>query len=149
MKTKMLMSFFTLGFMLFSTFSCKSNQPQNNFSDEQILGMLKSFYTSYIIEDSKMPTNYEKLDSIKSKYCTANLLNKIENQFKKQELDYDPFLNAQDCDIEWLKTLTIRKDTKKSNLYYVSYADNYNNTKITIRLIVVKEKECYKIDSVW
>lgn len=91
-----------------------------------------------------MPPDFEKINSIKKKYCTANLLRKIE----KDELDYDPFLNAQDSNIEWIKTLSVKKDTKENNLYYVSYKDTYNGTQIVIKLIVLKEKESYKIDAI-
>ena len=145
MKTKMLMSLFTLGIILFNMFSCKSNQPQENTSDEQILGMLKSFYSSYITENAKMPLNIAKIKSIEEKYCTINLLSKLENQ----ELDYDPFLKAQDSNIDWLKTLTIKRDSTKQDLYNVSYIEIYSNTKVTIKLIVIKQEEFYKIDSVW
>jgi len=145
MKTKILISFFTLGVMLFNTFNSKSNPMQDKFSDEQILSMLKSFYTSYIIEYSKEPDDFKKINSIKSKYCTTSLLQKI----KKLKLDYDMFLQAHDIDSVMLKTLNIKKDSIRNNLYYVSYLDIFNNKTVTIKLIVVKQKELYKIDAVW
>ena len=128
--------------MLFSTFSCQSNQPSS--TDEQIISMLKDFYTGYITENAKMPTDFAKINLMKKKYCTANLLSKIE----KEELDYDSFLNAQDSNTEWLKTLAVKKDTKENNLYQVSYKDTYNGTQVVIKLIVIKEKESYKIDAI-
>jgi len=128
--------------MLFSAYSCQSNQPGS--TDEQIISMLKDFYTAYIIENAKMPTDYEKINSMKKNYCTANLLNKIE----KEEFDYDPFLNAQDSNIEWLNTLTVKKDIKNDNLYKVSYKDTFSGTQVLIKLIVIKEKESYKINAI-
>ena len=59
MKTKILLSFFALSFMLFSGISCKSQS--SNFNDKEIASMLKDFYTSYIIERSKMPENFMKI----------------------------------------------------------------------------------------
>ena len=91
-----------------------------------------------------MPPNDSIIELIKVKHCTANLINKI----NREEQDFDPFLNAQDCNIEWLKTLSYKNDERNKNLYYVSYYDNYNNVKIIIKLIVVKEKEFYKIDNI-
>lgn len=132
----------------------KNNQVKEIYSEGQIINMLKKFYTSYITEYSKI-TGAEnttlivaKLDSIKKTYCTTKLLNKIE----KEELDEDPFLKSQDFDIKWLKKLTFRKNSKRQNLYIVSYSfyDQYNhaNIQITINLIIVKLKGYYKIDAV-
>jgi len=45
MRTKMLTLFFTLGFVLYSTFSCQSSQ--SNSTNKQIMSMLKDFYISY------------------------------------------------------------------------------------------------------
>lgn len=144
MKTKILISILALCVMLLNTFNCISSPVQDD-SDKQILSMLKSFYSNYITENSKMPPNQKNIKLIKNKYCTSTFLKKID----KQELEYDPFLNAQDCKIEWLKTLTIRKDSIRNNLYYVSYINNYNNQHIIIKVIVVKLNQLYKIDLVW
>ncbi len=106
--------------------------------------MLYKFYTSYINECSIVPTNFEKIDSIKNKYCTTNLLNKNKELYETQELDYDLFLNAQDCTNLSLKTLTIQKDSTKNNVYVVSYSYGDN----PIRLFVIKENGIYKIDAI-
>lgn len=143
MKTKMLMALLAASVVLVISLSCKGNQPQDKSSDEQVLSVLKSFYTSYIAENVKMPPNGPKIISIKEKYCTTSLLDKINSQ----ELDYDPFLKAQDCNAEWLNTLTIKADSTKKGLYNVSYIDN--NTQVTVKLVVVRDKESYKISSVW
>jgi hypothetical protein len=141
MKTKILLSFLNLCFMLFITISCKS---QPNSSDEQVLSMLKSFYMSYITENAKMPPNVSKVNSLKEKYCTAKLLRRVE----QEELDYDPFLKAQASNTEWLKTLVVKKDKIGNNQYSVSFTDPYNDSQIVIKLIVKIEKESYKIDSI-
>jgi len=145
MKTKILVSFFTLGVMLFNPLNCKGNQLQDSISEVQVLSMLKSFYTSYIIENSKVPDDFKKINSIKHKYCTTSLLHKI----KKLKLDYDMFLQANDIDSVMLKTLDVKKDSIRNNLYYVSYLDIFNNKTVTINLMVIKQKEDYKIDAVW
>jgi hypothetical protein len=125
-------------------------QAKNNSSDKQVIVMLKGFYTSYInVFSTISPAQIQKLNSIKAKYCTASLLAKIENQLKSGELDYDPFLKAQDVDTGWLKTLSFEKDSKKADFYIVSYVDNSSNTKVAIHLTVVKQGENYKIASVW
>lgn len=113
-------------------------------TDKQILIFLKEFYTYYIIENSKMPRNEKSIDKIKTKYCTTSFLNKI----SYEELDFDPFLNTQDCQTEFLKSLSITKRAGEFNSYMVSYMDEYNKTKITIELTVVIEKGGFKIDSI-
>jgi hypothetical protein len=119
---------------------------QSTTEEEKISSMLRTFYTNYITEisetsDAKKEISY--LDSLTHIYCTSSLLEKIKNE----ELDYDPFINAQDADIEWLKTLTINKDADVNNLYVVSYLETYSFQQIKIKLLIVKQKNCYKIDS--
>ncbi|HVV55801.1 MAG TPA: hypothetical protein VHC47_10770 [Mucilaginibacter sp.] len=120
-------------------------QAQNSSSDRKAISMLNFFYTSYITEVSNgNPRTFKRnIDSIQKKYCTTTLLAKI----KKKELDTDPFLKAQDSNIEFLKTLVIKKDFKKPNTYIVSYGDN--NDKTTIHLVVKEQKEVFKIFDLW
>jgi hypothetical protein len=126
-------------------FAINCHGSQQNYPEEQIVRMLEFFYVNYITENTKMPPNITKIDSLKERCCTTRLLNKL----KEDELDYDPFLKAQDSNTEWLKTLSIKKDLKESNHYQILYLDTYNNSQIKITVIVVKEKESYKIDSIF
>ena len=81
----------------------------------------------------------------------------IKKQFENEEIDADPFLKAQDTDIRFLETLSVKKDSTRLNDFIVSYecsyispADNKEvNNPIVIHLTVIKEKEGFKIDSVW
>lgn len=91
-----------------------------------------------------MPLNGKKIDSLKSRYCTKRYLDELSSD---DDLDYDPFLKAQDYDIEWLKTLTVNKTPEKEMLYIVSYYESYKKARTTIRLKIIKEKGSYKIDS--
>lgn len=146
MKTRKLIICFAMGIILLGTFSCKNARPQDSYSEEQITKMLKNFYTSYLNLYSKhLPLNVEiaKIDSIKKEYCTPKLLNYI---LSIDELDYDPYLNSQMVDIRMLEALTIKKDEKRNDIYYVSYI---YDEKITIKLAVLKEKDGYKIDHIY
>jgi hypothetical protein len=140
MKTNYLYPFLTVILLLIN--GC--GQAQTKSSDEQAIKILNEFYSNYIIENSKSQIDQKTINSLKSKYCTSRLLNKI----KIEDLDYDPFLNAQDCDAEWLKTLTITRDSRKPNFYIISFVDNLSNKKNYIRLSVIKEKDTYKIDTI-
>ena len=130
-----------------SLVSRSSAQVQSNSVDKQISTMLKEFYTSYITEVAGI-SNEKKVTSIQLKYCTMELVNKIDKQFKTQKIDYDPFIKAQDADTQDLKTLSVAKDLKKPNGYTVSYVDTYSKKKITINLTVIKQGDSFKINSV-
>lgn len=143
MKIKIKIVFFTA--VMFFFYSC-CNFAQNDLSeDQQIKDMLKEFYTSYMTQIDKGPIDPKKENSIREKYCTVKLLKEIEND---EELDYDPWLNAQDAGVKSLNTLTIKNNIEISNGYVVTYEDTYAKKKISIKLTVVKEKGGYKIDSV-
>lgn len=159
MKLKATIPYLLLFLLIVNNIFCQSNTMNKKkgdvYSEEQILITLKAFYSSYISQYSKIESEdnvkavFEKMYSIKKKYCTTSLLNKIE----KEELDEDPFLKSQDFNLDWSKTLRFRKDSKKQNMYIVSYSyyDNYKRTNIhkIIKLTLIKQKGCYKIDSVW
>ncbi len=144
MKTKILLSFFALSFMLFNGLSCKSQSA--NFNDKEITGMLKDFYTSYIVERSKMPEDFKKIDSIVKKHCAIDL----QNQLKNEDIDYDLLLNGQFCEKKWLNTMSINKDSSDNSFYTVSFeytADGKRKQK-SIKLQIVKNNIEYKINKV-
>ncbi|HEY1163726.1 MAG TPA: DUF3828 domain-containing protein [Chitinophaga sp.] len=143
MKSKILFLFLAAA-CIFSNFSCQS---QARASDDAAIKMLKEFYTSYITEGAKIESSEETLASIKKKYCTGKLLNKMKQEMEAGDMDSDPFINAQDFDIEWLKTLSISKDPQKTDVYIVSYLDNDAKTRTSMKLHVVKAGAQYKIDA--
>jgi hypothetical protein len=110
--------------------------------------MIKDFYNSYYHEKEKiwdeknMEVAVEKLDSIINKYCTINLINQIRDAY-----DYDPFIDSNNYEESFLKTLTVLRDKNFNDLYYVSYL--VNNSKTTIKLIIKKKFDQYKIDYLW
>jgi len=134
---------FIIPIMMFSNGFCQAQSSGS--SDKQIVELLKAFYVNYITENAKMPVNLKSVEAIKKKYCTARFISKIE----KKELDYDVILNAQDCDLEWLKTLSVTKDSKRLNTYVVSYVDNYSKKMNSISLVVVSEKGEFKVNSIF
>lgn len=152
MRTNKLLCYFLVGFILLYMTNCSNAQLQNHskvnndYSEEQIVLMLKNFYTSYINETSKSPSNPEKEDSIRKKFCTTNMM----KVYDLPDLDYDPIVQAQMVLKECAETLTIRKDKDRENIYYVSYNWPLNDKEqITIKVKIVKENEDYKIDYVF
>ena len=147
MKARLLIFFLMIGLVSMTSHNCV--QAQNSSYDKQAVAMLKAFYTSYITVFSNWnsPIDDTKLNALQRKYCTTSLLNKIANQSKSGELESDPFLQAQDADISWLKTLSFKKDLKKPNSYDVSYIDKYRSEQVIIHITVIKQKESLKIAS--
>jgi hypothetical protein len=72
---------------------CKS---KNSETAEQTL---REFYTQYITACDEMSDN----TAIKENFLTRELITKL----VEAKLDFDPLLNAQDCDKAWVETLEI------------------------------------------
>ncbi len=122
----------------------QEKQKVNNSSDKEIVQMLKNFYKEYVSESDKMPMNEKKINLIKKRYCTSNLLNKIE----LLELDYDPFVDAQDFNSTLLKTIEFTKDKKNNNNYKACYVWDFNKKIICVKLSIKKVNKTYKIDDI-
>ncbi len=118
-------------------------------ADQQAMAMLKNFYTAYMTEIAIGSSHnfVKKLTSIQKRYCTPALVEKIPELIERA--DCDPFLKAQDSNVENIKSLAFKKDTKTPNLFIVSYTDIYRHNKTTIKLTVVKQKDNFKIASVF
>jgi hypothetical protein len=125
------------------------SKAQNN-SSKQAISMLTQFYTAYMSEisgSSDLRAGERRLLLLRQKYCTSNCL----KQYQKivEQTDSDPLIKAQDSDKELLKTLHIVSNSKRPNLYTVSYiAINDNKEKIVINLIVINQNGSPKIESI-
>jgi hypothetical protein len=134
-----------IGIINTTSFNCAL--AQNDPHDNQIMKMLRDFYSSYMNEFTDLSTGHEqKTNAILKKYCTADLIKKIPKLM--EQMDADPILKTQDSDSAWVKSLVIIKDLKRSSVYIVSYVDG-GNTETTIHLLVVDQNEKYKVADVW
>lgn len=106
--------------------------------------MLREFYTLYIAENCKAGDfDVTAVRNIKNKYVTDKLLMKLDEAM----LDYDPFLNAQDCDESWIKTLEITHIPNSDDIYQISYRYN-NEHEQRITLFLIKKEGRYMIDDI-
>lgn len=110
------------------------------FHNDTITKNLKDFYRLYLTENAKNVVDKDFLEKLKNKYLTRKLIVMLE----KTELNYDPLVNAQDYNIDWLKNIVVSKDNLKTDTYNVIITDN--NIKTIISLIIKKEQNQYKID---
>jgi hypothetical protein len=115
-------------------------------SDQEKIKVLKEFYRAYTTEIQHIDLNSERLDSIEKKYCTQKLLDWWENE----ELNYDPFINAQDLNPELYKILNIYRDNSRENKFIVTYNyfENKPEYESKIELIVIRSGDGYKIDQI-
>lgn len=154
MKLKILLM--TLSFVLLANGCVQAQKP---LLDNEAKKMIKQFYTKYCniweSTSSKAPANvlFEKIDSLTQKYCTK----KIRNEAKKWFEDgHDLFTNDWGIDLESLKSLSIVKDSAKSNAFIVSYIvetypvspDKPVKKQIKLYLSAIKDNETYLINEV-
>jgi len=122
-------------------------QCQVKTEEERIVEMLRTFYTNYMTEVSG-EADINRLDSLKHIYCNPALLERIQIEFDRGELGYDPVINAQDVNIGSIRTLSIKKDSIVPDYYYVSYKDPYWGVVYRIKLRIVKQNDNYLIDDI-
>ena len=110
--------------------------------------MLKNFYRAYMTSFAIDPPEVSdiKLDSIRKLYCTKQLTDSLAKAWANSDLDFDPFINAQDADTSNLKSLQISKDDQA---YSVCYMDYSAKQSVCIHLKLVEENHSLKIASVW
>jgi Protein of unknown function (DUF3828) len=131
------LSCFPLFIILFMT-SCSTG------ADTQAIDSLKVFYQSYIQESSKVPEDNAKIESLKTKHCTAKFLGVLADA----ELDADPFLNAQDVDEKWADNLEIAPDAAAKDQFSVCYTVAFDNSKHCVKVAMVDDGGSWKIDNV-
>lgn len=144
MKTKNYIIAIIFGILFSNIIYSQAKPKENNTSNEEIVQMLKSFYKEYVNENDKMPVNDEKVELIKKKYCTSKLLKKM----GLIELDFDPFIDAQDFESTLLKTIEISKDKKINNIFKACYFTTFNNKTVCVKFRIAKVNNTFKIDDI-
>ena len=92
-------------FIILSFFLTASTneRAQSISSTAEPIDFIKEFYTLYIEESSKWPTDFSVMEKIKREYCSEVFLNELESE----DLFYDPILFTQDVSREWIDTIRI------------------------------------------
>lgn len=128
--------------------SIDSNDTTSSSQQAQLRGMemLREFYTLYITENDKKKRDDLRIATIKEKYVTPKLIAKIDSAMLYYNLDYDPFVNAQDYDTAWIKTLEIAPVPERTNTFDICYTYNKNSKSCTTVVLVESEGK-YMIDN--
>ncbi|HVU95364.1 MAG TPA: DUF3828 domain-containing protein [Puia sp.] len=114
-------------------------------SDEEVFAMLRGFYTKYIRTLNKYPTDERKLQPLLKANCDAKLLARLDDKKWSGSLDYDPFLKAQDVELEWIRSLEVKRVPNK-DLYAVSFSETPD--RIVVHLAVKEINGVLKIKDV-
>ena len=120
-----------------------------NLPEEKAISTLKSFYTEYITHVAKPPSRdyVQGKNKIQQKYCTQKLLNHVDSLRVYHDLDFDPFLQAQDYSLNWIETMVIKKEPTGENIYNVYRWGSFDEKYEVIKVSVVEEEGEYKIDA--
>jgi hypothetical protein len=109
--------------------------------EAKIIAMLKEFYSVYITGDHAVRDVQDI--AIRNRYFTEAFLAKLD----KAELYYDPILDAQDSDVNWLKSLKIGPVAGKENTFRVCYSYTEEETNC-VTLFIVKIDGQYLINGI-
>ncbi|GAB1858707.1 hypothetical protein MHTCC0001_35470 [Flavobacteriaceae bacterium MHTCC 0001] len=120
------------------------DQQIKQVSYDKEKSFIKSFYKDYISEIEGLEVDTSKIQSILDKYCSSKLIKAIKSA---KELDYDPFIDAQDVPPKFLKSIEIDKVDGKENRFVASYL--FGEVRNNIELDLVKEENQLKIDKVY
>lgn len=110
----------------------QSNKETSNFDDSKGIEMLNAFYSEYLplVENS---INNSEIESLQAHYCTKAFMQKLE----KLEIDYDPFINAQDASAESVGSLKIQRVSDREKTFSVSYI--YPGNEVPNEIILTLE----------
>lgn len=127
----------------------KTPVQQEGQQQDPALCFIRQFYVEYITELIRKggPDN-EKTEAIQRQYISPELLDRLQRMYEEMDLDYDPFLKAQDSDKSVLEKLRIEKDTAQTNVYRVYIWDNFNKKYKEIKLLLKPGEQGYKIDNI-
>lgn len=111
--------------------------------------VLRRFYTDYIAGWLSQDGHDDgKERALLRQYLTPRMFDRLQSMYAELELDYDPFLEAQDCDESVLEKLRIERDSLRTGVYRVLLWDNYNRKYRKAELLLRQGDDGYRIDGI-
>lgn len=122
----------------------KTEQVQTSVKDaeDDAADVVRLFYEQYITSIDRY--DYDEVNTLKKKYLTKQLYDRIEKLNSDLALDCDPFLMAQDWDKSLIDKLKVEKDNA-NDTYRVYLWDNWKNSYKIIKVRVIHEGSTYKL----
>lgn len=115
----------------------QENQPQDS-----AYMAVQRFYTAYI---GAWIADDGDTRAVLKQNLTRSFFDRLQRMYEL-ELDYDPFLEAQDCDESVLEKLRIEKDTLREHVYRVHLWDSHHRNYKQIELLLEHTEQGYRID---
>lgn len=104
---------------------------------------IKLFYAEYIGEWLSDDADFDgRIQTVKERYLSAEMLDKLQTTV----WDFDPFLQAQDCDRSMLEKLSVEPFGNHGNTYRIGLWDSFNGVYRTILLTVDAEDRISDIE---
>lgn len=124
------------------------NVPDTSVAEQQAISMIKDFYEAYAVSCLSIGKEAVALgDSVKEKYLTKELIEKVDRLVKAT--DADPIIRAQDLGEDDIKTLVVKH--LNDNWYQVDYTSAKGSQferAVSIPVRVVNVGGQYQIDDI-
>lgn len=112
--------------------------------DDRARTTIERFYTEYL--DALVRNDDVAVGRVEDKYLSRSLARRIRRMYGTMELDYNPFMQAQDFDSHSLDGMRIEKTGASENIYRVYLWDSYNKQYKQVDLMIKRTRDGYVVD---
>ena len=112
--------------------------------DDRARTTIERFYTEYL--DALVRNDDVAVRRVEDKYLSLSLARRIRRMYGTMELDYNPFMQAQDFDSHSLDGMRIEKTGASENRYRVYLWDSYNKQYKQVDLMMKRTRDGYVVD---
>lgn len=112
--------------------------------DDRARTTIERFYTEYL--DALVRNDDVEVGRVEDKYLSRSLARRIRRMYGTMELDYNPFMQAQDFDSHSLDGMRIENTGASENIYRVYLWDSYNKQYKQVDLMMKRTRDGYVVD---
>lgn len=112
--------------------------------DDRARTTIERFYTEYL--DALVRNDDVEVGRVEDKYLSRSLARRIRRMYDTMELDYNPFMQAQDFDSHSLDGMRIENTGASENIYRVYLWDSYNKQYKQVDLMMKRTRDGYVVD---
>lgn len=112
--------------------------------DDRARTTIERFYTEYL--NALVRNDDVAVGRVEDKYLSRSLARRIRRMYGTMELDYNPFMQAQDFDSHSLDGMRIENTGASENIYRVYLWDSYNKQYKQVDLMMKRTRDGYVVD---